>query len=108
MKELQHFGSAPPLEKLLENQSDPVLHFLIRIEVHDVSLIAHQTDRQHQGQLASLRLVQQTGREACPDGEEFNFGELAFQPQEDSTVRGGRIIDAVVVGNEAAPVAAQV
>lgn len=49
MKEQQHFRSAPPLEKLLENQSDPVLHFLVRIVVHDTGLIAHQTDWKREG-----------------------------------------------------------
>src|SRR3954453_1291218 len=108
VKELQYLGSAPSLEKLFEDQSDPVLHFLVRIVTHDVGLIAHQTDRKREGQGATLRLVQQTGCEACPDGEQFDLRELAFQTQENAAIRGGRIIDAVMVGNKTVPIAADI
>jgi hypothetical protein len=58
VKEPQHLGGAPALEKLLEDQGDPVLHFLVGIETHEAGLVAYQTNRQRQSQLAALRLVQ--------------------------------------------------
>src|SRR3954449_10245606 len=101
MKELQHFSGAPSLEELLKDQSDPVLHFLVGIVTHDAGLVAYQTNREGQSQVAPLGLVQQTGCQTRPNGEQFDLRELAFQPQEDSTIGSSRIIDAVVVGNEA-------
>src|SRR3954452_8990384 len=108
MKELQHFSGASSLEELLEDQSDPVLHFLVGIVTHDVGLVAYQTNRKCQSQGATLGFVQQTGREARPDGEQFNLRELAFQTQEHAAIRGGPIINGVAGGNEAMPIAAEI
>src|SRR5205085_6409022 len=106
--ELQHFSGAPSLEKLLENQSDPVLHFLAGIVTHEAGLVAYQTNRQRQSQVAPLRLVQQTGCQTRPNGEQFDLREFAFQPPADWTIGSSRIIDAVVVGKEAVSIAAEI
>jgi len=61
------------LEKDVEHQSDPGLHLPVRGLGDDTGSIAHQPNRQCQGQLAAFGLGQQARRQAAADRVQLQF-----------------------------------
>ena len=75
---------------------------------HPTQGVAHQSDRQGQGQLAALGLVEQSGGQAGAQGVQLQFGDQALEAEDQPTIGRGRVVNAVLVADQAAAKAAQV
>jgi hypothetical protein len=61
----------------------------------------HEAGRQDECKVTPCRLVQEAGREACPDGVQLDFGDRALEPEQQAPIGRGGIVDAVAVGDQA-------
>ena len=88
------------LEEGGEDQLEPALDLLVGMFDHPPQRVADQPDRQGQGQFAALSLVEESGRQAGAQGMELQFGDQALEPQDQSAIGRGRVVDAVLVTDE--------
>jgi hypothetical protein len=84
------------------------LHLAIGGLDHHAAGLPHEAGRQDKCKLAACGLVQEAGREAGPDGVQLDFGDGALEPEQQAPVGGAGIVDAVAVGDQAIPVAAEI
>src|SRR5689334_7689239 len=80
----------------------------MRIFAYDVSLITYQTCRQNLRQFTTLGLLHQRGVKAVADCVKLQLRDLPFQTEDQATVDRAGIIDAIAVGDEATPEAADI
>jgi hypothetical protein len=108
IEEREHFAGRASFEKGREHQLDAVLQLTVGSFDQRASRQTRQANWQLQCELAALGLVEETGGHACPDGMQFQFGEVAFQTKQQPSICRAGIGDAVVVGDETLLVAAQI
>lgn len=91
-----------------EDQRQAGLDFLIGVLEHAAERVPHQPDRQGQGPFAPLGLVEQPGRQAGAERVQLQFGDQPLQAQDQATIRSRRVVNAVLIADEAVAEAAQV
>src|SRR5262249_24887062 len=96
------------LEEGGEDQPEAVLYLLVGMLEHATQGVAHQADRQSQGQLTPLGLVEQPGSQAGFQGVQLQFGDQALQAETQPAIDSSRIVNAVLVADEAGAEPAQV
>jgi hypothetical protein len=65
-KQAYHLTGRAPLEKGLENQANRMLHGPVGIFDYDAVVVAQQTGREGQGQVAALGLLLHARNETAP------------------------------------------
>jgi hypothetical protein len=101
VEELHDPGCRLDLEERGEEQIEPALDFSVGMFEHPSQRVADQPDWQRQGQFAALGLVEQSGRQAGAQGMELQFGDQAFESEDQPAVDRGGVVDAVLVADEA-------
>ena len=91
-----------------EDQLEAALDLLVGMLEDAPQGVADQPDRQGQGQFAALGLVEQARPSGGAKGVQLQFGDQALQTEDQPTIGSGRVVDAVLVADETAAVAAQV
>src|SRR3954453_5521391 len=91
-----------------EDQLETRLHLAIRVLDHHAADLPHEAGGQDQCKLTAGCLVQETRREARPNGVQLDFGDRALEPEQQASIRGARIIDTVSVGDQTILVAAEI
>src|SRR6266496_2238769 len=76
------------------------------VEGHQTAGIVDQADRQLESQLPAAGLGEDPAAQPGPQEMQFCLAELAFHPQEESVVEAGRVIQPVLVQDEAVVVGA--
>ena len=76
------------------------------VEAHLTAGIVGQADRQLESQLPAAGLGQDPAAQPGPQEMQLCLAELAFHPQEESVVEAGRVIQPVLVQDEAVVVGA--
>src|SRR5215813_6407126 len=99
-KPLDHgTGGASP-GKRGKHEPHGILDLLVRIE-HEAALgVVHQSDRGWQTEVTAARLVADASLQPGAEDMELGFGHRAFEPEDESIVKVGWIIEAVLVQNE--------
>ena len=105
---LQHFAGRPHPKEGSKDQLQPVLDFPVWVLGHPAQSIPHQSNRERQRQLTPLGFVEQAGRQSGTEGVQLILRQLPLQPQEQPTVGRSRVVDPIVVGNQAVLIAAEV
>ena len=108
VEETHDLAGGLDLEEGGEDQVEPALHLLVGVLEHAAQRVAHQPDRQGQGQFAALGLVEQSGGQACFERVQLQLGDQALQTEDQATIGSGRVVNAVLVADEAVAEAAQV
>ena len=108
IKVVQDPGRRAHLQESGEDQGQAVLHLPVRVFDHAAEGIAYQPHRERQRQLAPLRLVEEARRQTGADGMQLQFGELSLQAQEQAAIGRTGIVDAIAIGDQAAPIAAHI
>ena len=108
VEDTHYLASRLDLKEGREDQAEPALHLLVGMLEHAAQGIPHQADGQGQGQLAAPGLVEQPGGQAGFQSVQFQFRDQALQTQDEPTIGSGRIVNAVLVGDETGAEAAQV
>ena len=98
----------PDPEEGLEDEGDPALDLDVGVLDDPVQGVSDQADGQGQGQFAAAGLVEEAGGESASDRMQFQFRDLALQPEEEAPVDRGRVVDPVAIGDEAIAEAADV
>jgi hypothetical protein len=98
----------PDLEEGREDQTEPTLHLLVGMLEHASQRIPHQPDRQSQGQFTALGLVEQPGGQTGFQGVQLQLRDQALQTKNEPTIGSSRIVNAVLVADEAGAEAAQI
>ena len=78
-----------------------MLHRPVRIFHDDAIVLAHQTGREGQGQVAALRLLLHARDQAAAQGVELNLAHNPLHAQQEPAIGGRGIVDAVAIGNQA-------
>jgi hypothetical protein len=68
VEEVDDLADRPHAEERGEDQVDPPLDLAVGVLDHAPGLLPHQADRQGQGQVAPLGLVEEPGGQAGPQG----------------------------------------
>jgi hypothetical protein len=91
-----------------EDEGNAVANFLVRMFDDASRHITHQTYGQAQGQLTSPGLADQTRVQTHFDRVKFQFSDQAFEPQDQTTVGCGRVVNCLLISNEATAVSAHI
>ncbi len=83
-------------------------NFLVRMLDDAPREVTHQTYRQAHGQLASTGLADQTRMQTRFDRVKFQFSDQAFESQDEPTVGCGRIVNRLLISNQATAITAQI
>src|SRR5262249_20375749 len=71
-------------------------------------LVADQPDRQGQGQFTTQGLLEDSGHQTGVQGMDLQFGDQALEAQDQPAIGRGRVVDAVLVTDEARTVSTQI
>src|SRR6266480_7466479 len=88
------------LLKEREDESNGLLHCLVRIKHDVVSRIVHQSYGQAKAQLAFFSLGQLSALQALPQPMQFRFAHGAFEAQQQTIIVQSRIVDALLVDDQ--------
>src|SRR5438128_1594051 len=83
--------------KRLKEQPDSLLDLLVGIEDDLLVLAIEQADGQGELERAPAGLVEDAPAQARPQHVEFRLAHGPFQAEEETVVKGGRIVDAVLI-----------
>ncbi len=108
VEEAHHLTGRLDLQEAGEDQLQPVLNLLVRMLEHAPQRVADQSHRQRQGQFTPLGFVDQSGGQACAQGVQFQFRDQALETKDQAAIRSSRIVNAVLIANEAVAVTTQV
>jgi len=89
-----------------EQQRQRAADARVGIEGHLAERVVDQADRQLQSQLPAAGPGQDPAAQPGPQEMQFCLAELAFHPQEEAVVEAGRVIQPVLVQDEAVVVGA--
>ena len=107
-QEAHHLAGGAALQKRLEDQRNRMLHRPVRI-FHDAAIVlAHQTGREGQGQVAALRLLLHARDQAAAQGVELNLAHNPLHAQQEPAIGGRGIVDAIAIGNQALIISTQI
>src|SRR5262249_3260829 len=108
VEETDDLASRLHFEECREDQAEPALHLLVGMFENAFQGIAYQANGQAEGQLATLRLVDQSCGEAGTQRGQFQLGDQSLEAKDESTIGRGRIVDTILVANQARAEAAQI
>src|SRR5262249_13371871 len=91
-----------------EDQFQPALDFAVGMLDDLPRGLANQAGGQVQGQFAALGLAEQPRRQAGANRVQLQLRDQALQAEDKAPIDRGRVVDAVLVADQAAAVAAQV
>lgn len=91
-----------------EDEGNAFTNFLVRMLDNASGQVTHQTDRQALGQVTTPGLADQTGMQPRLDRVKFQFGDQAFQSQDQPAIGRGRIVNRLLIPDEATAVTAQI
>ena len=102
MLKTSHCGAGGTgLAKRVEYHFDSALNLPIRIECHGTGGVVDESDWQRDGQLAAPRLVEKSAQQTCPDHMKLGCRDGPFQTKKEPVVELRRVIQAVLVPDEA-------
>jgi hypothetical protein len=91
-----------------EDEGDSLTNVLVRVLDHAPGQVAHQADRQAHGQLTAAGLVDRAGMKPRLDRVKSQFRDQALQSQDQPAVGRGRVVDRLLIPDEATAVTAQI
>jgi len=86
IERLQDFAGRSEPQERGEHEIEPILDFTVGVFVHLADGIAYQADREFQGSLTSLRLVEESRGHASSDGVQFELRELPFEAKKQAPI----------------------
>ena len=108
IEKFQYLAGRPLVQKRLKDQGNARLHFQIGVFLSPALRITFEARRERQRQIAPSCLVEEPGSHTGTNRVQLPFGQRPFQPEKESAVGRGGIIQAIDIRNQAALVAAEV
>ena len=95
-------------EEGVEDQRQAALDFPVGVLEDAVEWVTDQAGGEGQGQLTALGLVEQSGGQACPQRVHLQFRDQALEAEDQAAIGSRRVVNAVLVADEALAVATEV
>jgi len=96
----QYRSRRPDLPERVKDHPQSLLDVLIRIECDGTDGVVDQTDRQCHFQFAAPRLVALTTEQAGLEHVQFGFAHGPLEPEEQSIVEVGRIVNPILIEDQ--------